>query len=38
MGTAPRRLRRQSLDGWYTTDGVLGWRETVVAYTGPLRS
>jgi hypothetical protein len=37
MGTAPRRLRRQPLDGWYTTDGVLDWRETVVC-TRPPRS
>lgn len=33
MGVAPRRLRRQSLDGWYTDEGVLEWPETVVAYT-----
>jgi taurine dioxygenase len=33
MGTTARRLRRQSLDGWYTEDGVLEWPETVVAYS-----
>jgi hypothetical protein len=27
-------LRRQSLDGWYTDDGLLDWEETVVAYVG----
>jgi taurine dioxygenase len=31
MGTGPRHLRRQSLDGWYLDDGsVLEWRETAV--------
>jgi taurine dioxygenase len=35
MGVAARRLRRQSLDGWYRDDGVLDWPETVVAYTVP---
>jgi len=35
MGTGPRHLRRQSLDGWYREDGsLLDWRETVVAYAG----
>jgi taurine dioxygenase len=35
MGTGPRHLRRQSLDGWYRADGsLLDWRETVVAYAG----
>lgn len=32
MGTATRRMRRQSLDGWYTGDGTLDWPETVIAY------
>jgi taurine dioxygenase len=32
MGLPTRRLRRQSLDGWYTGDGLLDWRETAVAY------
>jgi len=32
MGVAARRLRRQSLDGWYTGSGVVDWPETVVAY------
>lgn len=32
MGDEVRRLRRQSLDGWYTADGVLDWPETVIAY------
>jgi taurine dioxygenase len=32
MGVAARHLRRQSLDGWYTDDGVVDWPETVVAY------
>jgi alpha-ketoglutarate-dependent taurine dioxygenase len=35
MGAAARQLRRQSLDGWYTDDGVLDWPETVVAYSAP---
>jgi taurine dioxygenase len=30
MGGAHRHLRRQSLDGWYTHDGVLKWKDTVV--------
>jgi len=34
MGFPVRRLRRQSIDGWYTDDGVLDWQETVVAYAG----
>ncbi len=34
MGLPVRRLRRQSLDGWYTDDGLLDWTETVVAYVG----
>jgi taurine dioxygenase len=34
MGLPVRRLRRQSIDGWYTADGVLDWQETVVAYVG----
>ncbi len=32
MGTATRRMRRQSLDGWYTDNGMLDWPETVIAY------
>lgn len=32
MGLPVRRLRRQSLDGWYTEDGVLDWQETAVGY------
>jgi taurine dioxygenase len=32
MGTPRRHLRRQSLDGWYTEDGVLDWVDTVVRY------
>ena len=32
MGTATRRMRRQSLDGWYADDGMLDWPETVIAY------
>jgi taurine dioxygenase len=32
MGVATRRMRRQSLDGWYKEDGVLDWPETVIAY------
>jgi taurine dioxygenase len=35
MGDAPRHLRRQSLNGWYTDDGMLEWEET--AY-GPARA
>jgi taurine dioxygenase len=32
MGLPVRRLRRQSIDGWYTNkDELLGWQETVVA-------
>ncbi len=34
MGLPHRRLRRQSIDGWYTDDGLLDWAETVVAYVG----
>ena len=34
MGLPVRRLRRQSLDGWYTDEGLLDWTETVVAYVG----
>jgi taurine dioxygenase len=34
MGLPVRCLRRQSLDGWYTDDGLLDWQETVVAYVG----
>jgi taurine dioxygenase len=34
MGLPPRRLRRQSIDGWYADDGLLNWQETVVAYVG----
>jgi taurine dioxygenase len=34
MGLPVRRLRRQSLDGWYSDDGLLDWHETVVAYAG----
>jgi taurine dioxygenase len=34
MGLPVRRLRRQSLDGWYTDRGLLDWQETVVAYAG----
>jgi taurine dioxygenase len=30
MGLPVRRLRRQTIDGWYTDDGVLEWVETVV--------
>lgn len=30
MGTLRRHLRRQSLDGWYTDDGVIEWHDTVV--------
>lgn len=32
MGTAARRLRRQSIDGWFSDDGLLEWPETVIAY------
>jgi hypothetical protein len=32
MGRPRRHLRRQSVDGWYTEDGVLDWRDTVVRY------
>jgi taurine dioxygenase len=32
MGAPRRHLRRQSVDGWYTEDGVLDWRDTVVRY------
>jgi taurine dioxygenase len=34
MGLPVRRLRRQSIDGWYSDDGLLDWQETVVAYAG----
>ncbi len=34
MGLPTRRLRRQSIDGWYTDHGLLDWEETVVAYVG----
>ena len=34
MGLPVRRLRRQSIDGWYSADGLLDWEETVVAYAG----
>jgi alpha-ketoglutarate-dependent taurine dioxygenase len=34
MGLPARRLRRQSIDGWYADDGLLNWQETVVAYVG----
>ena len=34
MGLPVRRLRRQSLDGWYTDEGLLDWTETAVAYVG----
>jgi taurine dioxygenase len=34
MGLPVRRLRRQSIDGWYSDDGLLDWTETVVAYAG----
>jgi taurine dioxygenase len=30
MGLPVRRLRRQTIDGWYTNDGLLEWVETVV--------
>ncbi len=32
MGAPRRHLRRQSLDGWYTDDGVIDWVDTVVRY------
>lgn len=32
MGLPVRRLRRQSIDGWYSDNGLLDWQETVVAY------
>ncbi len=32
MGSFRRHLRRQSLDGWYTDDGVIDWVDTVVRY------
>jgi taurine dioxygenase len=35
MGLPTRRLRRQSIDGWYTEGGVLNWYETVVAFKAP---
>jgi taurine dioxygenase len=38
MGLPVRRLRRQSIDGWYTEGGLLDWHETVVAYVGYERS
>jgi taurine dioxygenase len=38
MGLPLRRLRRQSIDGWYTDDGLLEWIETVVAYVGYRRA
>jgi taurine dioxygenase len=38
MGRPVRRLRRQSIDGWYTDDGLLDWQETVVAHVAPERS
>jgi hypothetical protein len=38
MGLPVRRLRRQSIDGWYTDDGLLDWQETVVAHVAPERS
>ena len=38
MGSAPRHLRRQSLDGWYTDDGVLDWQETARAYAGQTKN
>ena len=34
MGLPVRRLRRQSIDGWYSDTGLLEWPETVVAYAG----
>jgi taurine dioxygenase len=38
MGFPVRRLRRQSIDGWYRDDGLLDWQETVVASVGDERS
>ena len=38
MGSAVRRLRRQSLDGWHTEGGVLDWRETVVDFRDRARA
>jgi taurine dioxygenase len=38
MGLPVRRLRRQSIDGWYSDDGMLDWQETVVASAGDGRS
>jgi len=38
MGLPVRRLRRQSIDGWYTGDGVLHWEETVVAFVSERRA
>jgi taurine dioxygenase len=35
MGSGVRHLRRQSLDGWFTDDGVLDWTETARLYAGP---
>lgn len=32
MGLPTRRLRRQSIDGWYSRDGLLDWIETVRTY------
>ena len=32
MGLPVRRLRRQTLDGWYTPDGVLEWVESSADY------
>jgi len=32
MGLPVRRLRRQTLDGWYTPDGVLEWVESAADY------
>jgi taurine dioxygenase len=32
MGLPVRRLRRQSIDGWYIDDGLMDWTETAVAY------
>jgi taurine dioxygenase len=35
MGTGPRHLRRQSLDGWFEPDGtLLDWSDTVVLPVG----
>jgi alpha-ketoglutarate-dependent taurine dioxygenase len=38
MGLPIRRLRRQSIDGWYRADGLLDWQETVVASVSYERS